>query len=159
MAININHVVLVGRLTKDVEVRKTNTGLSVAQFSVAVNRRGSKDAAQQADFINCVAWRQTADFLGMYAKKGMAVSVEGRLSTRNYDDQNGHKVYVTEVTADNVSLQSAGQNAGTQQGGYRQQTQQQAQYAAPQAPAPMQDYTPQYDASPELDISSDDLPF
>ena len=91
----INRVVLVGRLTKDVEVRKTGTGLSVASFTVACDRRGSRDAQgqSQADFINCVAWRQAADFLGQYARKGALVGVEGRIQTRNYDDKDGKKVY------------------------------------------------------------------
>lgn len=102
----INSVVLVGRLTKDVEVRKTTSGLSVAQFTVACNRRFSRgeNSQQQADFINCVAWRQTADFLSSYAKKGNLVGVEGRLQTRTYDDKDGKRVYVTEVVCDNVQL-------------------------------------------------------
>ncbi len=102
----INRVVLVGRLTRDVEVRKTQSGLSVAQFTVACDRRGSRDAngQSQADFIGCVAWRQTADFLAQYAKKGNLVGVEGRIQTRNYDDRDGKRVYVTEVLADSVQL-------------------------------------------------------
>jgi len=102
----INRVVLVGRLTKDVEVRKTGTGLSVASFTVACDRRQSRDSQGQntADFINCVAWRGTADFLGQYARKGALVGVEGRIQTRNYDGQDGRKVYVTEVVCDNVQL-------------------------------------------------------
>ena len=102
----INSVVLVGRLTKDVEVRKTTSGLSLAQFTVACSRRFSRgeNNQQQADFINCVAWRQTADFLSSYAKKGNLVGVEGRLQTRTYDDKDGKRVYVTEVVCDNVQL-------------------------------------------------------
>ena len=108
--ININRVVLVGRLTRDVEVRKTGSGLSVAQFTVAVDRRMPKnsDGQQSADFVPCVAWRQSADFLGSYARKGNLVSVEGRIQTRNYDDKDGRKVYVTEVVCDSVQLQSNG---------------------------------------------------
>ena len=102
----INRVVLVGRLTKDVEVRKTTTGLSVASFTVACDRRGQKnpDGSSQADFINCTAWRQSADFLGQYARKGAMVGVEGRIQTRSYDDQQGQRRYVTEVVCDNVNL-------------------------------------------------------
>ena len=83
----INRVVLVGRLTRDVEVRKTQSGLSVAQFTVACDRRGrSQDNAQQtADFISCVAWRQPADFLGQYARKGALIGVDGRLQSRSYE--------------------------------------------------------------------------
>ncbi|MEE8806878.1 MAG: single-stranded DNA-binding protein [Lactimicrobium sp.] len=112
----INRVVLIGRLTKDVEVRKTNSGLSVAQFTVAVDRRVSRDSngQQNADFVPCVAWRQSADFLGSYARKGNLVGVEGRIQTRNYDDKDGKKVYVTEVVCDNVQLlQSKGASQGT----------------------------------------------
>ena len=98
----INKVILVGRLTKDVEVRKTTSGISTASFTVACNRRGRNDqGGQSADFINCVAWRQSADFLGNYAKKGSIVGIEGRITTRNYEGQNG-RVYVTEVTCENV---------------------------------------------------------
>ena len=82
----INRVVLVGRLTRDVEVRKTGSNLSVATFTVACDRRFSKgqEGQQSADFISCVAWRQTADLLAQYAKKGTLVGVEGRIQTRNY---------------------------------------------------------------------------
>ena len=96
--INVNHVVLVGRLTKDVALRKTNSGASVCSFTVAIDRRfqSQQQGAQTADFISCIAWRQSADFLANYAGKGTIVSVEGRIQTRSYDGQNG-KVYVTEV--------------------------------------------------------------
>lgn len=108
--ININRVVLVGRLTRDVEVRKTGSGLSVATFTVAVSRRYSRQDSQNnqpnADFISCVAWRQSADFLGNYGKKGTLIGVEGRIQTRNYDAADGHKVYVTEVVCDSVELES-----------------------------------------------------
>ncbi|MBQ2510358.1 MAG: single-stranded DNA-binding protein, partial [Erysipelotrichaceae bacterium] len=96
--INVNHVVLVGRLTKDIELRKTNSGASVCSFTVAIDRRfqSQQQGGQTADFISCIAWRQSADFLANYAAKGTIVSVEGRIQTRSYDGQNG-KVYVTEV--------------------------------------------------------------
>lgn len=96
----MNRVELVGRLTKDIELKKTQSGLSVASFTIAVNRRGGD---QTADFIACVAWRQSAEYLANYGKKGSVVALEGRIQTRNYD-QNGHKVYVTEIVADSVSL-------------------------------------------------------
>ena len=101
---NINKAIIIGRLTKDPEVRKTTSDLSVVSFTVAVDRPKKKDEEGQADFIACTAWRQTADFLGSYARKGNMVAVEGRISTRNYDDKDGRKVYVTEITADNVQL-------------------------------------------------------
>lgn len=98
--ININNVVLVGRLTKDIELRKSQNNQSVCTFTVAVDRWN-----EGADFINCVAWRQSADFLSSYARKGDMVSIEGRIQTRNYEGEHG-KVYVTEVVASNVQLLS-----------------------------------------------------
>ena len=101
----INNVVLVGRLTKDIELRKTNSNISTCTFTLACNRRYSSanNNGPAADFINCVAWRQSADFLAQYATKGAIVGVEGRITTRNYEGQNG-KVYVTEVTCESVQL-------------------------------------------------------
>ena len=104
----INRVVLVGRLTRDVEVRKTASGLSVATFTVACDRRMARgqdgNNQQSADFISCVAWRQAADFLGSYARKGALVGVEGRIQTRSYDNTQGQKVYVVEVICDSVQF-------------------------------------------------------
>lgn len=96
---SINRAVLVGRLTKDVEVRKTQSGLSVAQITVAIDNGKGKPA----DFINCVVWRQGADFLGQYAGKGDLIGVDGRITTRSYD-RDGQRVYVTEVVADTVQI-------------------------------------------------------
>ena len=99
----MNKVILIGRLTRDPEIRYTTTNnTAVAQFSLAVNRRFAKEGEQQADFINIVAWAGTADFVGKYFTKGQQVAVCGRLTTRNYDDKDGKKVYVTEVTAEEV---------------------------------------------------------
>lgn len=99
----MNKVILIGRLTRDPEIRYTTTNnTAVAQFSLAVNRRFAKEGEQQADFINVVAWAGTADFVGKYFTKGQQVAVCGRLTTRNYDDKDGKKVYVTEVTAEEV---------------------------------------------------------
>ena len=96
----INSVVLVGRLTRDIELRKTQSGLSVASFTIACDRRLSQEQKnnneQSADFINCVAWRGSADFLGQYSHKGDTVGVEGRIQTRNYD-RDGQRVYVTSI--------------------------------------------------------------
>lgn len=101
----INKVILVGRLTKDIELRKTAQGLSTTAFSLAVNRPFKKEGELQADFINCVAWRQQADFLSNYAHKGDLVGVEGRMQMRTYEGQNG-KVYITEVVCDSVQILS-----------------------------------------------------
>lgn len=97
----MNKVILLGRLTKDPELRTTPTGVSVCRFSVAVNRRFAKEGQQTADFINCVAWRQNAEFLAKYFTKGRMLAVVGTLQTRNYD-KDGQTHYVTEVIADEV---------------------------------------------------------
>lgn len=97
----MNNVNLIGRLTKDNEVKMTNSGKSVVAFTLAVNRRVSKEAEQQADFINCVAWGKTAENMAIYTHKGSLVGVTGRISTRNYES-NGKKVYVTEVMVDEL---------------------------------------------------------
>lgn len=95
----MNNVVLVGRLTKDVEVKKTNNGTSVAVFTVAVQRM-KKD---ETDFIGVQAWNATADFLGRYGKKGNLVAVKGSIRTETFENQNG-KQYITRVNAENVDL-------------------------------------------------------
>lgn len=103
----MNKVQIIGRLTKDVEIRYTNTQKAVVQFTVAVDRKLSKEkkaqAEQTADFINCVAWNGSAEFLNKYAKKGTKVGVVGHLATRSYDGKNG-KVYVTEVITEEVEI-------------------------------------------------------
>lgn len=159
----INRVVLVGRLTRDVEVRKTASGLSVATFTVACDRRMARgqdgNNQQSADFISCVAWRQAADFLGSYARKGALVGVEGRIQTRNYD-RDGQKVYVTEIVCDTVNLlesksqsQNRAQNSGYQDNSYQQP------YSQPK-PSTNDDFVgDDFGAGIGMDISSDDLPF
>lgn len=110
MSTSINNVVLVGRLTKDPELRKTGAGTSVCQFTVACDRRFQKKDTNDtsgeptADFIQCVTWRQKADFLANYATKGTMIGVEGSIQTRNYTNQAGQKIYVTEVLADSVEI-------------------------------------------------------
>lgn len=102
---NINKTILVGRLTRDPEVKETTSGTHVCTFTVACDRMKTKNNQDPgADFISCVAWQQSADFLAQYGHKGDTVLVDGRISTRNYEDQDGKKVYVTEVTANNVQL-------------------------------------------------------
>lgn len=101
----INRVVLIGRLTKDVEVRYTQSGMAVGTFSLAVNRQFTNASGErEADFINGVIWRKAAENFANFTHKGVLVAVEGRLQTRNYEDKNGNRVYVTEVVADNFSL-------------------------------------------------------
>ena len=97
----INTVALTGRLTADPELKHTSNGIAVVSFCVAVNRR-FKD--QQADFINCVAWRQTAEFICKYFVKGQMIGLEGSIQTRNYTDQDGNKRNATEVLVENASF-------------------------------------------------------
>lgn len=100
----MNKSILVGRLTKDVELKTTQSGVSVCSFTVAVNRKfKNADGNYDADFINCVAWRGQAEFLSKYFEKGSMVGIAGSIQTRSYDSD-GHKVWVTEVVADEVSF-------------------------------------------------------
>ncbi len=143
----VNRVVLVGRLTKDPMLRKTQTGKSVLSFTVAVNRRFSQE--EQADFVNCVAWEKTADFLNNYARKGSLVSVEGRIQSRSYDDKDGRRVYVQEVLSENVQLLESRSvsEARSLDSGY-------------QVDVEYDEFNNnQQDDDLVLDISSDDLPF
>ena len=101
----INSTVLVGRLTRDPELKYTGNNIAVASFSLAVNRN-FKDAngERETDFINCVMWRKAAENFANFTRKGSLVGIEGRIQTRSYDNQQGQKVYVTEVLAENFSL-------------------------------------------------------
>lgn len=101
----INNVVLIGRLTRDPELRTTGSGISVATFTLAVNRQFSNASGQrEADFISCVIWRKSAENFCNFTSKGSLVGIEGRIQTRSYDDKDGKRVYVTEVVVDNFSL-------------------------------------------------------
>ena len=102
---SFNKVILVGNLTADPELKKTPSGVSVTSFSIAVNRRFTKQGEQpQTDFINIVAWRQNAEFICKYFKKGNAICVCGSIQTRSYDAADGSKRYVTEVVADEATF-------------------------------------------------------
>ena len=100
----MNKVILIGRLTRDPELRHTPQGTAVCQITVAVNRRGAQPGQQDADFINVSVWGVQAENVARYMTKGRQVAVEGRIQTRNYDDKDGKKVYVTEVIATNVQF-------------------------------------------------------
>lgn len=105
----MNKAVLLGRLTRDPELKSTGNGISYASFTIAVDRRfKGKDGERQADFINCVAWRQTADFIAKYFPKGRLIAVCGSIQTRTWDDQEGKKHYITEVVVDEANF--AGSN-------------------------------------------------
>lgn len=97
---NINKSILGGRLTADPELKQTASGISACTFTIAVNRKYSKDGNQEADFINCQAWRQTAEFITKYFKKGSSICVTGAIQTRSWTDTNGQKRYATEIVVD-----------------------------------------------------------
>lgn len=101
----INNVVLVGRLTKDPDLKYSSSGQAVAQFTMAVNRNfTSKSGERETDFINCVIWRKPAETLANYMRKGSLIGITGRIQTRNYENQQGQRVYVTEVVCDNFQM-------------------------------------------------------
>ena len=102
--LNFNKAILGGRLTADAELKQTPSGVSVCTFSIAVNRKGGKDAEQKTDFINCVAWRNTAEFISKYFKKGSCILVVGNIQNRSWQDGNGIKRYATEVIVDEVNF-------------------------------------------------------
>ncbi|MBN1891439.1 MAG: single-stranded DNA-binding protein [Clostridiales bacterium] len=101
----MNKVILVGRLTRDPEVKTTQNQVEVCSFTVAVDRRfKSANGERQADFLNCVAWRQQARLLGQYFQKGSRIGIVGNLQSRSYDDKDGKRVYVTEVSVDEIEF-------------------------------------------------------
>lgn len=121
-SLNLNKVVLVGRLTADPELKQTQGGTAVTTFTLAVNRRyqpkneDGSPAQQQADFINCVAWRQTAEFLCRYFRKGASVCITGAIQTRSWTDQHNQKRYATEVVADDVMFVDSKSESGAAPG-------------------------------------------
>lgn len=115
--LNLNKVIIGGRLTADPESRQTQSGISVVTFTVAVNRQYSKDEQREADFLNVTAWRATADFVARYFRKGSAICVCGSLRTRSYTAQDGSSRHVTEILADDVMfVDSKDEATGTQPG-------------------------------------------
>lgn len=112
----INSVCLVGRLTRDPELKYTGNNIAVATFSLAVNRN-FKDAngERETDFINCVIWRQQAENLANWAKKGVLIGITGRIQTRSYENQQGQRIYVTEVVAENFQMLESRNSQGNQQ--------------------------------------------
>ena len=168
----INNVVLVGRITRDAELRYTPSNQAVATFTLAVNRNfKNQNGEREADFINCVIWRQQAENLSNWAKKGTLVGITGRIQTRHYENQQGQRVYVTEVIADNFQILESratreGQSGGSYNAGYNNQpsfgdnshdsgfSSQPSQ----QTPNFGRDESPFGNSNP-MDISDDDLPF
>jgi single-strand DNA-binding protein len=139
----MNRVVLVGRLTKDPDLRYTPNGVPVATFTLAVNRPfASEGKEREADFINCVVWRKPAENVSNFLKKGSLAGVDGRIQTRNYEGQDGKRVYVTEVQAESVQFLEPKSESERQ--GSRPQENRQSKpdvYGGP------------------IDVSDDDLPF
>lgn len=149
----LNRVVLVGRLTKDIELRYTNSQKAVAQFTLAVNRQFKTDGQQDADFVNCVAWNKTAENMNQYVKKGSLIGVDGRIQTRSYDYATGKRVYVTEVVAESVQFLEPKGSQKTQSLANEFDT------VVPQAQFGGGAETMNNDFDLALDISDDDLPF
>lgn len=155
----LNRVVLVGRLTKDPDLRYTESGLAVANFTVAVNRPFSNQQGErEADFINCVIWKKAAENLANYTSKGSLIGVDGRIQTRSYDNQEGKRVFITEIVADSVQFleyknnkSQSPQNSGQVSGEY-QDRQNQSQHSA----SSQSQYAKQ---KQPIDISDEDLPF
>lgn len=140
----INNTVLVGRLADNAELRYTPNNQAVATFRLAVNRPfKNQNGEREADFINCVIWRQQAENLANWAKKGVLIGITGRIQTRNYENQQGQRVYVTEVVADNFQLLE-----GQKERGNQMQANSQPDFGRNE----------QMNANP-MDISDDDLPF
>ena len=141
MTILINNVVLVGRLTKDPDLRYTASGTAVATFTLAVNRNFTNQSGnREADFINCVIWRKSAETLANYARKGTLLGVTGRIQTRSYDNQQGQRVYVTEVVAESFQTLEKKDNSANQSSMENQMP-------------------PSFGASDQMDIPDDGLPF
>lgn len=163
----MNRVVLVGRLTKDPDLRYTPNGVPVATFTLAVNRTfTNQQGERETDFINCVVWRRQAENVANYLKKGNLAGVDGRIQTRNYEAQDGRRVYVTEVLAESVQfLESKSSRADNDSFGAPKGTrnasggmnQNQRQNANNQANTRVDDDP--FAGSGQIDISDDDLPF
>ena len=137
----INNVVLVGRLTRDPELRYTPSNVAVATFSLAVNRNFKNQAGDyEADFISCIMWRQQAENFANWLKKGALIGITGRIQTRSYDNQQGQRVYVTEVVAESFQILEKKDNS--------------ANNASMENQIP-----PSFEKTNPMDISDDDLPF
>lgn len=152
----INNVVLVGRLTKDAELRYTPSNVAVATFTLAVNRNfKNQNGEREADFINIVIWRQQAENLANWAKKGTLLGITGRIQTRNYENQQGQRVYVTEVIAEQFQML---ESSNSQQG-QSNNAQNSSQGDSFQNRNSQGDYQSPFGNSNPMDISDDDLPF
>lgn len=151
----INNVVLVGRITTDPVVRMTQTGKTVTSFTLAVDRKIKKEGEATADFIRCTAWERTAEFIRQYVIKGTLLGIEGRIQTGSYDDDNGKKVYTTDIICNSVQALSKVDKKETDSGRYTDDGD-----VRPNDPEPgLGGKHDGFDTGPLLDIASDDLPF
>lgn len=147
----LNSVILMGRLTADPELKTTSSNLSVLSFSVAVDRNyQSQGQERQADFINCVAWRQNAEFISRYFRKGQMIAIQGSLQTRSYEDRNGNKRTAVEVIVDRASFCGSKSESGASGGA--------AAYQAPAAQPASYQNSGSEDFS-DIAAAEDDLPF
>ncbi|WP_144809525.1 single-stranded DNA-binding protein [Enterococcus casseliflavus] len=161
----INNVTLVGRLTKDPELRYTANGTGVATFTLAINRNFTNQAGErEADFVQCVIWRKPAETLANYARKGTLLGVTGRIQSRSYDNQQGQRVYVTEVVAESFQLLESKATSEQRQSTQQSQPTQQANRQNYNEPVPSGfpsdgDMPTGAPVGATLDVSDDDLPF
>lgn len=156
----MNKSIIVGRLTKDPELRTTANGVPSVNFTVAVNRTFTNQSGErEADFINCVAWRKQAENLSKYCNKGSLVGVEGRIQTRSYDAQDGTKRYVTEIVADSITFLGSKSDSKGNSGFYPDAP---TDYAEPnpiESNGSDVSEDPFKDFGSEVNLSDDDLPF
>lgn len=158
----INRVVLVGRLTKDPELKYTQSGTPMARFTVAVNRFKKEGEEQQADFISCIAWRKQAENLANFMKKGNLIGLEGKVQTGSFDGQDGKRVYTTDIVADSVQfLEPRGSQGSTQTQNYQSSNnyQQNSQNNSQQQNYTRMDEDPFASSRGPTEVSEDDLPF
>ena len=159
----LNKIILMGRLTRDPELRRTESGTAVYSVSIAVDRDfKSKNGEKETDFIDIVSWRATAEFVSKYFQKGSLIAIEGSLQTRQYQDKNGNNRTAVEVVANNVNFAGSKSNGSNQGGGSYQNAAPSYQNAAPARPAAVE-AAPSYSAGNADDFAviddSDDLPF
>lgn len=172
----INQVALTGRLTRDIEVKYTQSGTAVGTFTLAVTRRfpNKQTGERESDFVNCVIWQKSAENLAKFTHKGSLIGVQGRIQTRTYDDKDGKRVYVTEVVVEDFALlesRSTSENgaSASQNAHHSVQGQSRGNYANRQQNVPQRQQTPNTSArttppdpfasNEQLNISDDDLPF
>ncbi len=158
----MNKVLLVGRLTRDPELRTTPSGMAVTRFTIAVSQNfTNKNGERGADFINCSAWGRQADNISKYCHKGSLVSAEGRIRTSSYDAQDGSKRYVTEVVCDTVNFLSTKNSDTTERNDFGHESVPNDFNNMPDMPMETADLTedPFKSFGEEITLSSDDLPF